>query len=109
MAVEQAATRSQTGELTLMPRGKLTGGGRKDGRDKIGPFWSYTSDMYVTVYHVNCKTKKCAETIPIDKTLPPDETWELKCRRGHVNKYDRSCIESRTAKAWKGSGLKAWR
>jgi hypothetical protein len=64
--------------------------------------------MYVTLYYVKCKTKKCGDRIPVDKTFPPDETPELQCRRGHTNKYDRSCLESQTAKARKGSGLKVW-
>jgi hypothetical protein len=65
--------------------------------------------MYVTVYYVKCKTKKCGETVAIEQPFAPDETWELQCRRGHTNRYECSCIEPRTAKARKRSGPKVWR
>jgi hypothetical protein len=64
--------------------------------------------MNVTVLYVKCKTKKCGEVIAVDKKIASDETFELQCRRGHAHKYDRSGIQPRTAKAWKGSGLTVW-
>jgi hypothetical protein len=73
------------------------------------PFLAHTSEMYVTVPYVKCKTKKCGETIIIDKPFASGEVRPLRCRRGHTNQYDASNIDTRTAKATKGSGLKPWR
>ena len=66
--------------------------------------------MFVTVQYVKCKTKKCGEAIVIDKPLAPGEVRELRCSRGHTNRYDASAIDTRTEKATKESrpNLKRW-
>jgi hypothetical protein len=70
---------------------------------------AYTSDMYVTIHYVKCKTRKCGETIPLEKLFESGETRELLCRRGHANEYDGSCAKRRTVKPLKGLGVKKWR
>jgi len=64
--------------------------------------------MYVTVPYVKCKTKKCGEMIPTDQPIASGQTRDLRCPRGHTNKYDASNVDTRTAKATKGSRLKPW-
>ncbi len=55
--------------------------------------------MYVTIQYVKCKTKKCGETIALDKPFQAGETRELKCSRAHENKYDSSAVRIRNVRA----------
>jgi len=66
--------------------------------------------MFVTIQYVKCKAKKCGEAIVVDKPLAPGEARELRCRRGHTNRYGASAIDTRTEKAAKRSytNLKRW-
>ena len=61
--------------------------------------------MYTTVFRVKCKTRKCGKAIVIDKPFAQGEVRELKCSQGHLNKYDQSNLETRTAIAQKLNGV----
>jgi hypothetical protein len=54
--------------------------------------------MYVTLLQVKCKTRKCGQTIPVDKLLASDEVRRLSCAAGHENNYRESDLQTRTEK-----------